>query len=270
MSYSIEDQRKLQKMRTEKQGAAGIGSGLEIATEALYRSILSPGDFAIDVGANRARHTIPMARAVGPEGRILAVEAAKETAIKLQRDLNAAKIPDVVEIGNYAVSDKPGVGEFTYVPSATGLSSLKSDDKIESYADRLTETVTINRLDDMVSDDRIAKFMKLDIEGAELFALKGAARILRNHRPILAFENGGLRYARRFNYTSVEFFDFFEKAGYKIYTPYATPFGPDWDTGAQPGQLFALPVEKVPDATAILCPPLIEAVFLAMPGSSLP
>ncbi len=44
------------------------------------------------------------------------------------------------------------------------------------------ETVTI----DAVLEGRPASFIKMDVEGAELRALHGAAATIRNHRPALA------------------------------------------------------------------------------------
>lgn len=263
MPQTVDHQRRILQAMIDAKGPAWMGSWLEGATRALYTSLLSPGDFAIDVGANRGQHALPMAQAVGAAGRVLAIEAAAEMVLGLRQAVDAAGMGAIVEIGDYAVSEAPGVATFNYIGSADGYSSLGWDDKMAEFGDRSQRTVTVQRLDDLVCDDRIAAFIKLDIEGAELPALRGAERILRRHRPVLAFENGGQRYARRFGYSAADFFGFFEQAGYGLYTPFATPFGPEWNTGMQPGQLFSLPQERAGEAAALLNPAMMEALFAA-------
>lgn len=46
----------------------------EPAESAIVRALLSPGGFALDIGAHRGWFTILMGRAVAPGGRVLAVE----------------------------------------------------------------------------------------------------------------------------------------------------------------------------------------------------
>jgi FkbM family methyltransferase len=262
----IERQNILLKEILEERSADGWHHRwLETATEAFYSAILQPGDHAIDVGANRARHSVPMAKAVGADGRILAIEAASATAAKLARDLNVAGVADRVEIGRFAVSDTPGTAEFTYVPSATGLSSLRTDEKFDAYADRVTETVEVRTLDDVVAPGRRIAFIKLDIEGAELPALRGARRLLRESRPPLAFEHGGLRYERRFGYTFDEFYGFFEDIDYQLLTPFGSPFGPEWKGKNHAPQLFALPREGSAAYRERFVPAMVEAMYRMIP-----
>ena len=49
-------------------------------------------------------------------------------------------------------------------------------------------------------------FLKVDVEGAELFVFRGAARILRECRPVVLFEAGQL--TRAFGYEQQAVFDF--------------------------------------------------------------
>jgi len=46
----------------------------ELMLEQIYRAALRPGDIAVDIGAHEGRHTLPMARAVGPSGSVFAFE----------------------------------------------------------------------------------------------------------------------------------------------------------------------------------------------------
>jgi AGCS family alanine or glycine:cation symporter len=260
----VANQRELQSAIVAAKGHEWTGGWMEAATKALYMSVLSPGDFAIDAGANRGQHAVPMAGAVGPTGRVLAIEASAVMVEQLRQAVAAADASAIVDIGHYAVSDQAGSASFNFMPTADGYSSLGWDDKMAQFGEPEVETVEVHRLDDLVGEERAVAFMKLDIEGAELPALRGAARLLRRDRPVLAFENGGLRYAQRFDYSSADFFGFFEQVGYQVYTPFGTPFGREWDNGLQPGQLFALPVEMGERAAGILNPAMMRALFGAL------
>jgi FkbM family methyltransferase len=240
-------------------GKVFVHDWLELATEKYYLGVLEAGDSAVDVGAHRGRHTIPMVRRVGPTGKVYAIEAASTTLDKLRAAINHCGIPYArknIVVYPVAASDAPGEAEFVFVPSAAGLSGLKT----EFAPGSVRERVEVRRIDDLIPDDSRIRFIKLDVEGAELSALRGASRLLARCRPCLAFENGGARYQARFNYTSEEFFGFFEQIGYSIYTPLGTIFDRSWSNGAQPHQLFAAPRERIDLVTSVLAPAFIDAL----------
>ncbi|OQP33965.1 FkbM family methyltransferase [Pantoea latae] len=65
-----------------------------------------------------------------------------------------------------------------YFSSGLALSSKLSEQVTE-------ESIELAALDSIVKDEKVT-FIKMDVEGAELEALKGASHILQNHRPVLA------------------------------------------------------------------------------------
>jgi FkbM family methyltransferase len=240
-------------------GKVFVHDWLELATEKYYLGILETGDSAVDVGAHRGRHTIPMLRRVGPTGQVYAIEAASTTLNKLRAAINHCGIPYArrnIIVHPVAASDAAGEAEFVFVPAAAGLSGLKTEFEPGSTRER----VEVQRIDDLIPDDSRVRFIKLDIEGAELPALRGALRLLTRCRPCLAFENGGLRYQARFNYTSEDFFGFFDQIGYIMYTPLGTIFDRSWKNGPQPHQIFAAPRERMDLVTSVLAPACIDAL----------
>jgi len=50
--------------------------------------------------------------------------------------------------------------------------------------------VRLLRLDDLLPSDLPIRFVKIDVEGAELQVLKGAVQMLRRCRPYVVFEHG--------------------------------------------------------------------------------
>jgi len=57
------------------------GEFLEFVLENIYKAFLLPGDSAIDGGANRGRHTLPMGTCVGEHGQVIAFEALTDLAL---------------------------------------------------------------------------------------------------------------------------------------------------------------------------------------------
>src|SRR5262249_9744922 len=84
----------------------------ERIVQEVYEAILHPGDTALDIGAHRGRHTIPLARCVGPAGHVLAVEPLPSCRAALAATL-ARECPDLVgavQILPCALSDQQGLG----------------------------------------------------------------------------------------------------------------------------------------------------------------
>ena len=67
-------------------------------------------------------------------------------------------------------------------------------------------------------EDHAIDFIKVDVEGAELLVFKGAARVLRQHRPMLKFECT-LKGTKRFGWTPNTVHQFLvDQCGYNIFT----------------------------------------------------
>lgn len=83
-----------------------------------------------------------------------------------------------IELVKCALADKDGNAEFTY--SFDGLMGARLGNK-----GNRTETVLMRSIDSLLNGDR-ATFIKMDIEGAELEALKGAKQTIMVYKPKLA------------------------------------------------------------------------------------
>lgn len=141
------------------------------------RALLEPGDVMIDGGANIGLFTLLAAARVGAGGRVIACEPSPTTmgllAANVARndyewvDLREVALADVAGRLSLEVFD-PGSGFSSFAPAASGR-------QVE------VEVTTLDEVADEVMD-RLA-LVKLDVEGAELRALKGASRILEAARP---------------------------------------------------------------------------------------
>jgi FkbM family methyltransferase len=149
---------------------------------ALFTQIVRPGMLVVDVGANIGAHSIFLAKTVGPDGRVLAIEP--------QRILHQ------LLCGNLALN---GIGN-TFVQQA-GLGSAPGSIRVPpinyggianfggvSLGDfQGGEQVPLITLDALALP--ACHFVKIDVEGMESEVLKGARETLARHRPLLYVEN---------------------------------------------------------------------------------
>jgi len=152
---------------------------------ALFKRVLAPGMVALDVGANIGYFSVLAAGLVGETGLVHAFEPAPACFSQLKRNLAAFPWADA---SPFAVADAPGIARFHFSekPSQTGWGSLLSE---ESAAMQETDVPVIT-LDRWVAEQGIRRldFIKMDVEGAEVRALRGATEVLRRFRPIVVAE----------------------------------------------------------------------------------
>jgi FkbM family methyltransferase len=208
-----------------------------------YKAVLRPGDTAVDCGAHKGWHTFPMAEIVGSSGKVHAYEAIPSLVKELQEQIASRHLTQV-KLHGQAVSSAPGEARFVWIKNGEGVSGLQDRDVSDLVAkpDKEYLTVPVTTID-MLSSDALDRwrFCKLDIEGAELDALKGARRHLSNYNPVLVFENGRGVSAGYFGYTRDEYFDFFKEIGYVQFDLFGRDFGPDqWEPTYIPWNTIAV------------------------------
>lgn len=149
-------------------------------TKSAFSILAQPGDVVIDGGACWGDTALYFANLVGERGKVYSFEFVPHNIEIMQ--INLALNPHLasgIEIVPMALSDTSG-NKLSYSANGPGtrLTNMSQD---LSFA----ETVTIDDFVEKKSIDRI-DFIKMDIEGAELSALRGAEKTLRKFRPKLA------------------------------------------------------------------------------------
>ncbi|MFO0874758.1 MAG: FkbM family methyltransferase [Phycisphaerales bacterium] len=184
---------------------------------------MKPGDVAVDVGANSADWTYELSRRVGPSGFVYAFEAdpyyalATDLAIRLMRMKS-------VKLFRFGLSDKlEDLPLRIETESGQRHSGLGHVDRQAKSRDRGVEVVKLVPLDSLVTEyPRLAQtaLIKVDVEGFELFVVRGAARIIDGSRPFVILETG--RFEDQ-GYTAGDLHRFFADRRYLAFAP----TGPD-------------------------------------------
>ena len=169
------------------QARLGDNSRLyDLQTLQVMRKVLKADSNCIDVGCHRGAILKEML-ALAPEGHHYGFEPLPDLLEGLK--VRFAAEPRV-HLRAEALSDVQGSATFQHVVDQPGYSGLRK----RRYATPDARTVEIEvqtaRLDELIPGDRDIRFIKIDVEGAELQVLRGAAGLIGRCRPIIVFEHG--------------------------------------------------------------------------------
>lgn len=179
----------------------------DIVSRRLRDSLCQPGKIFVDVGAHIGS-VIGGVRLSSRPSKIIAIEAMPEKAASLRR-----RFPDA-DIIECAVGEHSGEVEFTIDKAASGYSSLDPAVRDRTSAFEII-TVKMQRLDDILPHSGV-DVMKVDIEGAELGALRGGEAMIAACRPVIVFESGVHDMT---GYTKPALFNWFSDRDYEVVSP---------------------------------------------------
>jgi FkbM family methyltransferase len=164
------------------------GSFERSTSQAIARNLV-PGMVALDIGANVGVHALPMARNVGPQGHVYAIEPTDFAFQKLSRNLElnpllrASLTPIKAALGE--AGDAPpdqlysswSLAETSGHPIHAGqLRSITNGEFLT--LDALVERLSLRALD----------FVKMDVDGHECKVLRGGRRTIERFHPRIVLE----------------------------------------------------------------------------------
>jgi len=147
---------------------------------------LSEGDTFIDMGANIGCFTLVGSRKVGRRGRVIAFEPVDLVSKKLEQNILLNKLDNVTIVRKAVYDRNTHIKLHLARQENLGMSSIQRHD---SESGEILNVEAIS-LDEYLRKENIngLKIIKIDIEGAELPALKGMDNILSTLKPILMVE----------------------------------------------------------------------------------
>lgn len=190
----------------------------EPRTVRTYARFVRPGATVLDIGANIGAHTLPLARLVGPAGRVFAFEPTDFAFSKLEANmgLNPELVPRI-EATRIFLVDRLDASVPETIPSSWPLDP-KGDvhPKLRGRAMPATHA-RATTLDAFLDEARVGRvdFIKLDVDGFECSVLRGAAQTLRRCRPIIITELSPFVLEER-GESADALIGLFEEAGYVL------------------------------------------------------
>ena len=183
----------------------------EMTETKLLLSFLNPDSMVVDIGANTGWYSITLGRAV-PQGKVLAFEPIPQTLLGLRKNL-ALNGMENVHVFENGLSDEEKELVFYFHPRVSGATSarnlLEDDEKIEVHA-------RVRRMDDVLAEEHRIDLIKCDVEGAEIYALRGGLKTIRRTKPVL-FVEMLRKWTAKYDYHPNEIMGLLAGAGYRCF-----------------------------------------------------
>jgi FkbM family methyltransferase len=180
-----EDLRLFVDLADRMIGVNILRGGYELEEVAFARSRIAAGDHVLDIGANIGYFTVLMASWVGESGTVAAFEPVPANLQLLRRSVAENGFDERVQIHEAVVAEEPGDAQLLnadvrHAFNSGGSHIVAATESIPRDHRRLkVAKLQIDALD----LPRPVTFIKIDAEGAEAIALRGAQALLRADRP---------------------------------------------------------------------------------------
>lgn len=188
---------------------------LDIATWMISKvqRYIRPGSLVIDGGANIGDHMMTYSHLVGKHGRVFGFECNSEAHACLE--YNTKHMLENWLISDLALWSKHGK-ELRFVTDpnvgASHVTTNLSDHKVRTTT---IDYVCAQLNQSETGEPRTVSLIKLDIEGAEMEALHGAAETIEKYRPVLLLEVNEWA-LNRLGHTGKELLEYVSGLGYGV------------------------------------------------------
>ena len=195
------------QVRRVRQNRINDPEIVEVAKRYIY-----PGTTVLDLGANFGQMSIEFAKLTGPGGWVYCFEAQKKVYEYLARNLDANRA-NVFPRFNAVYNEDMKILSFPEadLTKHDSYGWFGVEPKTYSALDPTVLTITIDSLACSVP----ISFMKVDVEGSDLFALHGARNTIMKHRMPILFEYNQ-EFQEKFGTNFNDYVYFVDDIGYKF------------------------------------------------------
>jgi len=144
----------------------------------IFNHLVKKDMTVIDIGGNVGYFSLLASKLVGMHGKVYVFEPDPINFMYLRKNIEINKIKNIILV-NKCVSNEEGILTLYLHPKFHSCHSIfKSTSKSIDHVN--VESITLNKM--FENDDFKISFIKMDIEGAELKALKGMDEMLKKNR----------------------------------------------------------------------------------------
>lgn len=152
--------------------------------KALIYKLIQDGDTIFDIGANIGYYSLHIAKKY-PNSQIFAFEPVLPTFNQLKKNISLNNI-STIEISNHGFSESVADIPFYYYPEGSGNASMR---KMADEYDNIQLICHVETLDNWIKGREVpVKFIKCDVEGAELLVIKGGIDTIHKYKPRIFIE----------------------------------------------------------------------------------
>jgi FkbM family methyltransferase len=177
---------------------------IEAAICALFEQHIKPGDVVVDAGANIGFLTLLAGHLVGPEGRVIAIEANPDVYATLEENIINGFAGRFTG-HQLAAYDRDAELTFTWNSHRDGSGRIVT--AVQSGLAQKHCTVQASTLDQLLAGQRV-DFVKVETEGAEPYVLRGMQQVLNNNPQLKVVFEWNARHIRQRDQDPVAFAEF--------------------------------------------------------------
>jgi len=214
---------------------------LEVPEIEVISRYLTDDSISFNVGAHGGSWSRGLTRVI-PGGHVYSFEALPYYADVLQKTMKCLR-QDRVTVLNKAVGENDGFVEMVRQDSDGNTLTGMTHVAVKGEGSREMVSVPAISLDSFWREigEKPVDFIKCDVEGFELFVLRGATKLIERCQPVF-YNELNAEWCKRYDYLPTDIFDFFREREY-------TPFYIDEKKG-----LLSVDVEKHVDRDVLFLP----------------
>ena len=159
-----------------------IYKNFESRSVTIVKSLVSPGDVFVDVGANFGFYSVLASVLVGASGRVHAIEPSPQTF-----ELLVANTKDYANVKVHPVAVGNSDSKASFFHSADYVNSGFAPDPFKDPLTLEQIEVRVQRLDSLLATDTgspSVDFLKVDVQGDDVDVLMGAKKIIERNQTI--------------------------------------------------------------------------------------
>jgi FkbM family methyltransferase len=173
-------------------------------------NLIEKNSYFYDIGANIGWYSINIAKKM-KNVKVFAFEPIPKTFGYLEKNTALNDIKNI-NLFNFGFSDEENEFIFYYYPEGSGNASLVNLSGLDEVEEVLCK---VKKLDNFVENGPV-DFIKCDVEGAELFVLKGGLETIKKFKPII-FVELLRKWAAKFGYHPQDVVLLLRNLGYSCY-----------------------------------------------------
>jgi FkbM family methyltransferase len=175
----------------------------------LLRRLVRPGDIILDIGANIGFYSRLLSTLAGPSGKVYSFEPDDTNFIHLLTNIRGLLNVEPIK---KAVAESSG---FLKLYTSPMLNVDHRTYKVDDYAEE--QDIAATSVDDFVEGRFRVNLIKIDIQGFEVFALRGMKRTLEENEDIIILAELWPYGLRKAGCSCKTMMDFLSTLGFQIF-----------------------------------------------------
>jgi FkbM family methyltransferase len=160
----------------------------ELLETEIFINLLTPGALIIDAGANFGHYSLTAAGLVGANGLVIGFEPHPETYAMLAANRGLLPYENFIAVEAGLGASDGTIDLYTDLGNPGGHSNYEWNRRDRAGNSCPVDIVSLDSYLSKRDDDRPVSVIKIDVQGAEMDVLRGAARTIEGDRPAVLCE----------------------------------------------------------------------------------